>query len=382
MNDFLSAIDNGAELIPDWVIALTVIALAVGVVLALHRIGYALLLRMLRHSGFTTPVVIVSRTKGPTRLAIVILTMALVLPATPIDADVGALLARVMRIAFIALLCWIAVVAVDISTGIYLRRFNLDAEDNLVARKHTTQVRILRRAFEVVIVVIGVAAALMTFDQVREIGISLFASAGVAGLAIGLAARPLLSSLIAGIQIAVTQPIRIDDVLIVEGEYGTVEEITSTYVVIKLWDWRRMILPLSYFIEKPFQNWTRETSSIIGSVMIEVDYSAPVEAIRRQLTEIVEASARWDRRVVNLQVVEARESTMQLRALVSARTAPLAWDLRCEVREKLIAFLQTDYPDALPHLRLGRERGLATAAAGGLTEEDRSTKHEAAGAPG
>jgi small-conductance mechanosensitive channel len=167
----------------------------------------------------------------------------------------------------------------------------------------------------------------------------------------GLAARPLLSSLIAGVQIAMTQPIRIDDGVVVEGEWGWVEEITSTYVVIKLWDWRRLIVPLSYFIEKPFQNWTREGAAIIGSVLLYVDYAVPVERVREKLNEIVKASQLWDGRVVNLQVSDAKDQAIELRALVSARTSPLAWDLRCEVREKLIAFLRDEYPQALPRQR-------------------------------
>jgi small-conductance mechanosensitive channel len=160
-----------------------------------------------------------------------------------------------------------------------------------------------------------------------------------------------LSNLIAGIQIAVTQPIRLDDVVIVEGEYGTVEEITTTFVVIKLWDWRRMVLPLSYFIEKPFQNWTRETSALIGSVFLYVDYTVPVTQLREKLEAIVRETPLWDGRVVVLQVSDTRERTVEIRALVSASSAPAAWDLRCEVREKLIAYLQQEYPEALPRSR-------------------------------
>jgi small-conductance mechanosensitive channel len=191
----------------------------------------------------------------------------------------------------------------------------------------------------------------MSFDAVRQYGVSLFASAGVAGLAIGLAARPLLSNLIAGVQIAITQPIRIQDSVIVEGEYGTIEEINSTYVVVQLWDWRRLILPLNYFIEKPFQNWSRDSESIIGSVMIHVDYCADVPAIRRKLEQLVKTMPLWDGKVVNLQVSEATETSMQLRILVSARTAASAWDLRCLVREALIAFVSKELRYSLPQPR-------------------------------
>ena len=185
----------------------------------------------------------------------------------------------------------------------------------------------------------------------RQYGVSLIASAGAAGIIVGLALRPLLMNLFAGIQIAITQPIRIGDALIVENEWGWVEEITGTYVVIKLWDWRRMVVPLSYFLEKPFQNWTRQTTDLIGTVMLWVDYTVPVAPIRSHLEQIVRTTKLWDGQVVNLQVVDANDRAVQLRALASARTSPEAWDLRCEVRERLIEFLQQSYPGALPKQR-------------------------------
>jgi small-conductance mechanosensitive channel len=201
------------------------------------------------------------------------------------------------------------------------------------------------------LVIVTIGAALMTFEPVRQYGVSLFASAGVAGIVVGLAARPVLSNLIAGVQIAVTQPIRIDDAVIVEGEWGSIEEITSTYVVVRLWDWRRMIVPLTYFIEKPFQNWTREGSALIGTVMLYLDYTAPIARIREKATELAAQSKLWNRKVVNVQVSDAKEGTIEVRVLVSANSAPAAWDLRCEMREKLIDFLQRDYPQALPRRR-------------------------------
>jgi small-conductance mechanosensitive channel len=243
------------------------------------------------------------------------------------------------------------IIALHIAADLYLRRFRLDVDDNLLARKHNTQVRVLARTVDVLVIMITLGTALMTFPAVRQYGYSLFASAGVAGIVAGLAARPVLSNLFAGVQLAMTQPIRLYDAVIVENEYGTVEEIRSTYVVVKLWDWRRMVVPLTYFIEKPFQNWTRETSALIGNVMIYVDYRAPVGIIRDKLTEIVKASKNWDGGVVNLQVTDAKESTIELRCLMSARTSGQAFDLRCEVREQLIDFLQKHHPEALPRQR-------------------------------
>jgi small-conductance mechanosensitive channel len=201
------------------------------------------------------------------------------------------------------------------------------------------------------IVVVTLSAVLMTFEPVRQYGVSLFASAGAAGLIAGLAARPVLSNLIAGIQIATTQPIRIDDQVVVENETGRIEEITSTYVVIRLWDMRRLIVPLSYFIEKPFQNWTRDSTNLIGSVFLYVDFSAPVDVIRAKLLEIVQASKLWDGQVAKLQVTDAKESGIELRALASARSAGDAFDLRCEIREQLIGFLQKEHAGALPRAR-------------------------------
>jgi small-conductance mechanosensitive channel len=211
----------------------------------------------------------------------------------------------------------------------------------------------MRRVTTTLVGIVTVAAALMTFESVKQYGVSLIASAGAAGIVVGLALRPLLTNLFAGIQLAVTQPIRIGDAVIVENEWGWVEEITGTYVVIKLWDWRRMVVPLSYFLETPFQNWTRHSTDLIGTVLLSVDYTVPVAVapIRQKLEEIARASRLWDRQVVNLQVVDGNERAVQLRALVSARTSPQAWDLRCEVREKLILFLQEEFPDALPKQR-------------------------------
>ncbi|MGD9839492.1 MAG: mechanosensitive ion channel family protein [Afipia sp.] len=336
--------------LPDWLAAFALVAGAIAIAL----ITNALIVHTIRSTlGVRHPKTraLLTRSKGPLRLALIVLMLKFVISVAPIGDALAVVFDNILNVAFIALLGWTAIIAVQIGSQVYLRRFSLDAEDNLLARKHVTQVGILKRAADTLIVIMTVATALMSFEQVRQYGVSLFASAGVAGLAIGLAARPLLSNLIAGVQIAVAQPIRLDDVVFLEGEYGTIEEITTTYVVIKLWDWRRMVVPLSYFIEKPFQNWTRETSALIGSVFLYVDYTVPVEKLREKLMEIARASPLWDGRVIVLQVSDAKDRTVELRALLSARSAPAAWDLRCEVREKLIAYLQEEYPDALPRTR-------------------------------
>jgi small-conductance mechanosensitive channel len=336
--------------LPDQVVALVIIFLAAGIAYSLHRS----VRRLVRHTlAERNPYLfsVFTQMRGVTQLALLILAMIIAIPVAPFDPNTAGWLARFLLIAVICLIGWAAMTGLKIAADLYLRRFRLDAADNLLARKHNTQVSVLLRCADVLVLVITVGAALMTFEPVRQYGVSLFASAGVAGIVAGLAARPLLSNLFAGVQLAMTQPIRIDDSVVVENEWGNIEEITSTYVVVRLWDWRRMVVPLSYFIEKPFQNWTREDSALIGSAFIYVDYSAPVGIIRDKLGEIVKASKNWDGRVVNLQVTDAKERTIELRCLMSARNAGRAFDLRCEVREQLVEFLQKHHPEALPRQR-------------------------------
>jgi small-conductance mechanosensitive channel len=203
----------------------------------------------------------------------------------------------------------------------------------------------------VCIVVVTISIMLMTFPSARQIGTSVFASAGIAGVIVGIAARSTFASLIAGLQVAITQPIRIDDAVIVENEWGWIEEIESTYVVIRLWDLRRLIVPLSYFIEKPFQNWTRSTAEIIGTVFMYVDYTLPVEPVRKELERVLRSTELWNGKTCVLQVTDFSETSMQIRCLMSANSSSLAFDLRCYVREKLIDFMQTNYPQCLPTRR-------------------------------
>jgi small-conductance mechanosensitive channel len=335
---------------PPWAVSALVLATAALVALWVHRTVYRVITRVVQsHDLFLRS--LVSRTEGPTRLAMVVFALSIGVGLAPVTPWQAGVLRHLLLVCFIGLIGWISLVALRIWTTVYLRRFKLDSEDNLLARKHATQSRILQRVAATLIVVITAAIALMTFDGVRQYGVSLLASAGAAGLVVGLALQPLLKNLIAGIQLAITQPIRLDDAVIVEGEWGNVEEISATYVVVRLWDWRRMVLPLSYFIEHPFQNWTRESSALIGTVMLYVDYSAPVGAMRAKLAEIARASPLWDGKVVNMQVTDFKQETMEVRMLVSAGNAGRAFDLRCEVREKMIGWLQKEYPGALPRQR-------------------------------
>lgn len=346
---------------PDEIVGLVILAVAVKVALIAHAALFRLLRRLsgVQHSYSAT---ILIGTSGLTRLAFLILAIIVALPVAPFDPAVEVWLIHLLLVCAIGLAGWIAITTSHLIAERYLRRFRLDETDDVLARKHVTQIRVLRRVVDTLLIIITVAAALMTFEPVRHYGVSLFASAGVAGIVIGLAARPVLSNLIAGIQLAVTQPIRIEDAVVLENEFGRIEEITSTYVVVRLWDMRRMIVPLTYFIEKPFQNWTRETANQVGAVSLSVDYATPVDRVRQKAEEIVAASPLWDRNTIKVQVTDADDKSMQLRVLVSARTSGDTFDLRCEIREKLIDFLQRELPGSLPHQRHLAVPGATTAA--------------------
>ena len=335
---------------PSWLVSLGVLSLGILLALGAHHLVHRLISRLVSGEDLFWRS-LVSRARGPARLAVVVTGLAAAAEIAPLTGFQTAALRQVLLVCLIALVGWVAVTALHIWTTLYLRRFKLDSEDNLLARKHVTQSRILQRVGASLIMMITASVALMTFPSVRQYGVSLLASAGAAGLVAGLALQPLLKNLIAGIQLAITQPIRLEDAVIVEGEWGNVEEITSTYVVVRLWDWRRMVLPLAYFIERPFQNWTRESSSLIGTVLLYVDYGAPVERMRAKLQEIARASRLWDRSVAVLQVTDFRQATMEIRMLVSASNAGRAFDLRCEVREKMIGWLQAEHPEALVRQR-------------------------------
>jgi small-conductance mechanosensitive channel len=336
---------------PDWLISLTLFAVTLAAAVVAHRLVFRIATRLVSGKDLFWRSLL-ARSEQPSRFALVMFGLSVAAGIAPLSDGQANLVQHLLQVGFIALLGWLAGAALGIWSTIYLRKFQLDVEDNLLARKHTTQMRILQRVGLTIITVVTIAAMLMTFDQVRQYGVSLLASAGVAGIALGLSLQPLLKNLVAGIQLAITQPIRIDDAVIVEGEWGNIEEITATYVVVRIWDWRRMVVPLSYFIEHVFQNWTREDSALIGVVVLYVDYTAPVAAMRAKLDDIANASALWDRRVVGLQVTDFKTDTMEVRMVVSAGNASRVFDLRCEVREKMIAWLQAEHPYALSRRRV------------------------------
>jgi len=196
---------------------------------------------------------------------------------------------------------------------------------------------------------------MLSIDSIKEIGIGIFASAGVVGIIVGLSAQKIFGAILAGIQIAIAQPFRIDDAVLVENEWGWIEEINLTYIVVRIWDKRRLVLPSTYFLENPFQNWTRTTADLTGSVFIYTDYTIPVEALRVELTRLLNSCELWDKKVNVLQVTDTKENYMEIRILVSAKNSPTAWDLRVYIREKMIEFIQKNYPESLPKTRINIE---------------------------
>lgn len=285
------------------------------------------------------------------RVIVPVVGVIFALPILGLPAEYAGVVSQGSSILLIVAVALIAFQAVGLVEKAFMTRYDITAADNLQARKIYTQVHVISKVAYVVIGLFAVASILMLFEEVRRFGTSILASAGVVGIIIGFAAQKTISNLFAGFQIAMTQPIRLDDVVIVEGEWGRVEEISLTYVTIRIWDERRLVVPLGYFIDKPFQNWTRVSAELLGSVILWVDYTLPLDEIRKALKEIIESNPLWDKRFWNLQVTDATEKTMQIRVLVTTADSGKGWDLRCEVREKLIAYIQKNHPQCLPRFR-------------------------------
>lgn len=328
---------------------LLVAVVALVLALLVHAAGSALVLRLTR--GMPIAAVVAQQCRAPAQLLLPLIALQAVWQGAPDDFPLIAGIRHANALLLLLVLTWLGLRAIrGLAQGV-IGQHPVDVEDNLHARRIHTQTRMLARTAMFVILLAGLALMLMTFPGARQFGASLLASAGVVGLVVGIAARPIFSNLIAGLQIALAQPIRIDDVLIVEGEWGRVEEITGTYVVLKIWDERRLIIPLQWFIENPFQNWTRNSSSIIGTVFLWVDYRMPIAPLRAEAQRLCESSPDWDQRLCKLQVTEAGEAAMQLRLLVTSASSGRNWDLRCDVREGLVDFMQREYPQHLPLMR-------------------------------
>ena len=335
----------GYPWVATWVAALVAILVAL--------LGHAILVPVLRRIARFSVLLstLVDRIIRPGQAVLVLVALPLVWGAAPDDLPFLATVMRFTALMLTGALTWLAMRAVGGIAEAVVRLHPANASDNLEARRVQTQTHVLARTVMFFVFIVGCGAGLMTFPGVRQIGASLLASAGIVGLVSGIAARPVLGSLIAGLQIALTQPIRLDDVVIIEGEWGRIEEITATYVVVKIWDERRLLVPLQWVIEHPFQNWTRREAQLLGTVFLWLDYRVPLAPLRAELERVCDSAPEWDGRVALLQVVETSEHAMQVRALVSSSDASKGWDLRCRVREALIDFLQRQVPDGLPRLR-------------------------------
>lgn len=287
-------------------------------------------------------------------LVIIKISLSIIVPLKQNQIDV---FNHILNFGFIITLSWLLIRLIKVGEDYIESRYLINIPDNLNARKVHTQIRVIEKVLIVVVLIISFSTFLMTFEKIRQFGTSLLASAGIVGIILGFAAQKSIATLFAGLQIAITQPFRIDDVVIVENEWGWIEEINLTYIVVRIWDLRRLIVPPSYFIDKPFQNWTRTSASILGTVFIYADYKAPIQSIRNELQRILDNTELWDKKVCNLQITNASSQTIEIRALMSASTSPIAWDLRCLVREKLIVFLQENFPKSLPRYRIELEKG-------------------------
>ena len=350
-----SSVEQLAESGPAWLWGVGALLGAAVVGLLVHALLMRLIRRLLRGADEARPLrdALLRRLPGPLRL---LAPTVLVYAAVPgmraaVPAAVAAGIEGALYVVLVGAGTWLVVAVLLAAEEAVSAHYTTDSPDNLRARRIVTQVRILRRIVSTIIVVLAVGLVLLQYEPFRELGTGILASAGIVGIVVGVAAQNTLSDLIAGIQIALTQPIRVDDVVIVEGEFGWVEEITLTYVVVRVWDRRRIVMPITHFVEKPFQNWTRTSADLIGSVFLYLDYTAPVEALRDELQRIVAASEHWDGDVVGLQMTDASERTVTLRVIASARDAPTLWNLRCEIRENLVAYLRRHHPEALPTIR-------------------------------
>lgn len=332
-----------------------IVAGLIGLVVAF--VSFQLIRFVLQRSAQSSSKLINRKLRSIYSVLITVISLNITLPAVQLEGVAEVYIHKILYILFVGSFALLLIKIAQFIKGLIFERQDIHVEDNLSERKIRTQIGFLYKLIVVIVSLLAVSVILMSFDSVKQLGTSILASAGIAGIIVGLAAQKSLTNLLAGMQIAFTQPIRIDDVVIVENEWGRIEEISLTYVVVKIWDSRRLIVPISYFIEKPFQNWTRVSADLLGTIFFYTDYSVPVDAIRGELTRILNGNPLWDGRVNSIQITDTTEKTMQVRALVSSRNSSDAWDLRCLVREKLIDFVQREYPESLPRFRANMHEG-------------------------
>jgi small-conductance mechanosensitive channel len=358
-----------------------ILAAAIVAALVARAIALIALRRLTRRKGTVLGQSLVRHGQRPSLWILPLVAVLAIVPSLSLPPNFKLGLEHLAGLGLIAALAWLAILFIEVTKDILTARYRVDVDDNLIARRVQTQFQMVHRMAVILVTVVALAMGLMTFPEIKHIGVSILASAGVAGLVIGMAMKDTLANLIAGAQIAFAQPFRMGDAVVVDGEWGWIEEIGMMYVVVRCWDLRRLVLPVSYFLTNAFQNWTRTSADLLAYSYIYTDYTAPVEAVRAELRRILESTPLWKGKVCVLQVSDMDHYTLQLRALMDARNGGDAWDLRCLVREKLIEFLQKNYPGSLP-----RYRGeLETTAKDGLTARAKQTANGdplVAGRPG
>ncbi len=346
--------------LPSWLVdlggALLAAAVAITLALVIHRLLFGGMARVARASGSEADDAIVRGIARPTRWALVGLGLVLAARETAALAETWQ---RIAGFVMPALVGWIALAILRAVVQALERRADITVADNLLARRRRTRLAIFSRIATFLIIFLTVGLMLLSIPGVRDVGVTLMASAGLAGLAVGAAAQPALKSLIGGLQLALTEPIRIDDVVVIDGEWGRIEDIRTTYVVVRIWDERRLIVPTSRFLEDTFQNWTRRGSEIMGTVFLYLDPFADVEPIRAEFERYTRAHELWDGRVVGLQVTDVKPDSMEARLLISAANASRAFDLRCAIREHMLAWLRDTMPEAIVRQRVQPAEGLS-----------------------
>jgi len=348
-DQFLRSFDHFPDIV--WDLILAAVALMLGLLL---KFILSLVLRKPPpgKKGFSITRSILSRTGKPLSYFLPLLTLNFLLPLMKMEAAWMPSLNKTVEILLLLSFANVLISVVKVFEDYVYHTYDIQKADNLKERKIRTQLQFIRRMAISMILILTACIILLSFNNLRKLGAGLLTGVGVGGIIIGFAAQRSLGNLLAGFQIAFTQPLRIDDVLVVEGEWGRVEEITLTYVVVKIWDQRRLILPINYFVEKPFQNWTRNDSDILGTVFLYLDYTIPLDEVRKELNRLLELDPLWDKRVNLLQVTNASEKTIELRALMSANSSGNSFDLRCNIREGLIKYVREHYPGSLPISRL------------------------------
>jgi small-conductance mechanosensitive channel len=336
------------HVIPDELLIGLVVVVAAIIGLIAAGIVLAIIDRLIKQSAILSAFLNCKRLRPPVYTVMPVLLIFLGLRLTfPAELE-EPFFAGLVKITSVALLYWLAMRIVDVTSQALSKRYDINVRDNLRARQVQTRIIVVRRIVSFIVFLVALSSVFLMFQELRTLGVSLLASAGIAGVVLGFAAQKTLGNLLAGFMIAISQPVRIEDAVLVEGQWGWIEEINLVSVVVRLWDKRRLILPISYLLEHPFENWTRTSADIIGEVDLFTDYAMPIEPLRAELAGILRDTDLWDGKTQNVQVSDCDKDVMKIRILVSAGDSGSAWDLRCLVRERMLAFISRDYPQCLP----------------------------------